>query len=60
MSILESDFAGMKKAVCLLLDHAVYDVERNDDCINAVEFARSQLRKHPNAETISAMNEVAE
>lgn len=52
------DFEEMKKAVCLLLDHAVYDAERDDDCIAAVEFAHAALRKHPNAETISAMNEV--
>lgn len=53
----ERAFRDMKKAVCLLLDHAVYDTERSDECIEAVEFARAMLRRFPNDETIAAMNE---
>lgn len=55
----EKEFEDMKKAVCLLLDHAVWDTERSDECIDAVAFAHAQLRKHPNAETIAAMEEGA-
>ena len=51
------EFEEMKRAVCLLLDHAVYDAEKDDDCIYAVEFAHRVLRKHPNSETVKAMNE---
>jgi hypothetical protein len=57
MTDLMRDFNAMKRAVCLLLDHAVHDVEKNDECINAVEFARNELRKHPNQETVAAMSE---
>ena len=51
------DFEDMKKAVCLLLDFAVHDYEKDDNCINAVDFAMSMLRKFPNHETIAAMKE---
>ena len=54
----QEEFEEMKRAVCLLLDHAIYDAEKDDDCIRAVEFAHSVLRKHPNAETIAAIREV--
>lgn len=56
----EKDFNDMKKAVCLLLDHAVYDEERSDECIDAVEFARDMVRRFPNAETRAAMRETRE
>lgn len=55
--VTEKDFNDMKKAVCLLLDHAVYDEERSDECIHAVEFARDVLRKFPNDVTRAAMLE---
>lgn len=53
----DQDFQDMKKAVCLLLDHAVYDEERDDETIHAVAFARAVLRRFPNAETKAAMKE---
>lgn len=46
--------------ICALLDHAVYDAERNDECIAAVEAAHDFLRSHPNAATIAAMQEGAQ
>jgi len=48
-----------RKAVAMLLDHAVQDYERDDKCIDAVEFAMSVLRDRPNNTTIEAMNEVS-
>lgn len=58
MAVDKQDFIDMKKAVCLLLDHAVYDEEKDDATIYAVEFARNILRKFPNTATIEAMKEV--
>lgn len=53
----EKDFKDLKKAVCLLLDHAVWDEERTDECANAVDFARNVIRRFPNKETQAAMIE---
>ena len=46
--------------ICALLDHAVFDAEKSDECISAVEAAHNFLRQHPNAETIAAMKEARE
>ena len=45
------------KVIAQLLDHAVYDHEKNDECIAAVAAAHAFLRHFPNAETIAAMTE---
>ena len=45
------------QAVARLLDHAVYDWEKDDDCIAAVSYAMAVLRENPNDETIAAMLE---
>ena len=54
---MEKELIEARKAIAMLLDHAVYDCEVNDKCIDAVEFARNVLRSRPNKETISAMEE---
>lgn len=46
-----------RKAVAMLLDHAVQDYEKGDKCIEAVDFAMSVLRKRPNDTTIEAKME---
>lgn len=54
------DLQAAISVICALPDHAVYDEEKNDDCIAAVKAAHDFLRHHPNFETISAMQEARE
>jgi hypothetical protein len=49
-----------RKAIAMLLDHAVIDYERDDKCIEAVEFAMNVLREKPNKKTVEAMKEFAQ
>ena len=55
--MMEQELREAVKAIAMLLDSAVHDYEKDDDCIAAVDFAMSVLRRYPNADTISAMNE---
>ena len=54
------DVQAAVKVIAALLDHAVHDYEKNDECIAAVDAAHAFLRHCPNAETIAAMQERAE
>lgn len=51
------DIQAAVKVIAALLDHAVHDYEKNDECIAAVDAAHALLRHFPNAETIAAMQE---
>lgn len=47
----------MVNVIARLLDHAVSDFEKSDECIAAVDAALEILRQYPNEDTISAMME---
>jgi hypothetical protein len=46
-----------RKAIAMLLDYAVHDCEKDDETIDAVEYAMNVLRERPNEETVQAMME---
>lgn len=54
---MEEELMRARKAVAMMLDHAVQDYEKDDKCIEAVDLAMSVLRERPNSTTIEAMKE---
>ena len=54
---MDDELINAVHLIARLLDHAVYDEERNDECISACEDAYEFIRRFPNAETQAAMLE---
>lgn len=49
-SLWEGEANQGRRIIRALLDHAVYDQERNDECIEAVRMAKEHLDSDPNRE----------
>lgn len=57
---MNEELKEARRVIAALLDHAVYDVERSDDCAAAVSDAHAVMRRRPNSVTIAAMQETTQ
>lgn len=52
---MDQNLKDAVKAIAMLLDSAIHDYEKDDETIEAVDFAMSVLRKYANDTTKLAM-----